>query len=182
MAEAESTNTMFQNSFAKQSDGVYALRTTGAGGGGVSTVSLDPAGNTVKIDQTGTNNATQSLVPTAARISSVVGYGSANAPAAAGVVATSGSLAIGTWDVEVWTLVTGTTVATADSGNMRLVQNATNLGTVITPVNGTSGATNTGYLKQRIQVTTAGAVTVAAIGAATANSVYSASIVATRVM
>lgn len=39
MAAPESINTMWQNSFAKVGDGDYALKTTGAGGGGSTTAS-----------------------------------------------------------------------------------------------------------------------------------------------
>lgn len=48
MAEKESTNTMFQGAFVKNGDGDFALKTTG-GGGGSSTVKIDPTQNTVTV-------------------------------------------------------------------------------------------------------------------------------------
>lgn len=60
MAEPESIQTMLQAAFVKVADGDYNLKTTG-GGGGSTTVKLDPTQNTVKIDPA--NNDVTALDP-----------------------------------------------------------------------------------------------------------------------
>lgn len=182
MAEPESTNTMLQNAFVKIGDGNYALKTQGAGGGSGGTVSLDPAGNTVKIDQTGANNATQSLLPTAARVNSTCANGKVTAPAAAAAICTTASLAVGTWDVEAIAFIGGTTVAATEVDNIELRLGASKITTVIVPVPGTAGANANGSVRVRIQVGTAAAVSLNATAAATASSIYVGQITATRVM
>lgn len=159
MAEAESANTMFQNSFVKAADGDYALKVVGGTAGQI----------------------VQATIPAAARASSVVANGKVAAPAAAAAIATTASLAIGTWDIVVVAFISGTT-APADIDNMQLKQNAINLGVVICPVAGTTGASGLAILKNRIQVTVAGAASVVAIANATAASLYVVAITATRVL
>lgn len=173
MAEPESTNTMFQNSFVKVADGEYALQVSGA----------PASGNVpISISQTGTENAVQTLQPTAARISSVTASGQATSPTADQALVTTPSLAIGLWDIEVVAFVTWTTVPGLDSLNLELRQNAVNLGRVLVPVSGTTGASANGVFKQRLNVTVAGALTLNVIVNATTNAIYIATISATRVM
>lgn len=181
MPQAESTNTMFHDAFAKATDG-YALQVVGSGAGGSSNVTLDPTGNTVKIDQTGANNATQGLLPTAARVSSTCANGKVTAPAAGAAICTTASLAVGTWDIEATAFIGGTTVAATEVDNIELRLGAAKVTTVIVPVPGTAGGSANGQVRARIQVGTAAAVSLNATGAATAASVYVGQITATRVM
>lgn len=161
MPEPESMNTMFHDSFVKNADGSYSLKTVGAGASGESTV--------------------QTVLPTASRANSVVAYGKSTAPAAGAAIATTASLAVGTWDIEVSTFIGGTTAA-VEIDNMQLKLGATVISTILNPVPGTTGAVNSSQYRVRLQVGVAAAVSVNAIAAATAASVYAASIVATRVM
>jgi len=171
--ELESLNTMFQAAFLKMADGEYALRTQ-TGSGGASTV--------VAVSQAGTNNVVQTLIPTAARTSAITATGKVTAPAAGAAIATTASLAIGTWDVEVTTFIGGTTVASLEMDNCRLNIAAAAHATIINPVAGTTGATTLAKFNTRVQLASASTLSVVAIAAATAGSIYSASIVATRVM
>lgn len=56
MAEKESIQTMLQAAFTKNGDGDFSLKTSASGGGGSTTVKLDPTQNTIKLDQTAPNN------------------------------------------------------------------------------------------------------------------------------
>jgi hypothetical protein len=173
MSEPESINTMWQNSFVKINDGEYALQVSGA----------PASGNVpVSISQTGTDNAVQSLLPIAARATSATGSGQVTSPGAGIAIAGTPSIGLGTWDIEATGFVTWTTVPGLDSLNMEIKQGGNNLGRILVPVGGTTGAVSNGIFRQRIQVTIASAVSVHAIVAATTDAIYIATISATRVM
>lgn len=162
MVALESTNTMQQNSFVKLNDGQYAMRVTGTANG-------DSAA------------ALEVVIPVVARVTSTFADGKQAAPGAGTAIATSGNLAAGTWDIEVTTFIGGTTVANLEMNNMNLKFGATQLCLLGNPVPGTTGATDMGKYKCRIDVPAPTPVSVTAVAAATAGSIYFAHIVATRV-
>lgn len=204
MSEPQSLNTMFQGSFETidENAGEYALRTTGSSGGTPSEVTIDPTGNTVKIDQTspnnrveidpdtntvkidqtGTNNVVVTNPNAVSNSTSVTDTATVNAPAAGATVCETAILAAGTWDLEAITFIGGTTVASVEQTNMRLRIGATAISRILNPVPGTTGGIGTGQL--RVRVVAPGGVTanIIAVAAATASSVYSGSIVARRVL
>lgn len=194
MAEPESANTMLQNAFVKNGDGDYSLKTTGGGGGGA--VTIDPSGNTVKLDQTGTNNTVKvaagqtiavtntagipATLPTAQNATSVTANGKVTTPAALAAIATTPNLAAGTWDIEVWVFIGGTTVANLEVDNSKFNIGATPVATIIVPVAGTTGASDVANFRIRVNLggATPVSVTVGALG--TTGAIYSASIIATK--
>ena len=180
--EAETINTMDHDSYVKQSDGSYAKQVIGVSGGAASTVSLSTSGNTVKIDQTGTNNVVAEIPNTAANSTSLTDTATVSAPTANTVICTV-NLSVGTWDLECITFIGGTTVASLEATNMRLRVNAAAVGRILNPVPGTTGGVGTGQLRARY-VVAAGtpAADIIAVSNATASSVYSGSIVARRVV
>lgn len=103
----------------------------------------------------------------------------ASAPGAAGAVATVTPGTAGIWEISGTVAVSGTTVATADSNNMILNKTSTALLAVIPyAVNSTTGAPGAGTFGPILaSLTAADTVNIAAIGASTASSIYSASIV-----
>lgn len=193
MAEPESTNTMFQNSFelvGDVDDGTYALRTTGSGSGGTPTeVTLDPTGNTVKIDQTDPNNkvriADGQIItiaePLASRATSAFANGKVAAPAAGADIATTADLSAGTWDITCTIAILGTTVANNETDNVKFKIGA---GVVATPtvcVPGTAGSPSATVWKCRVNLGGPVPVGIEAGGnAGTAGSIYVADIVATK--
>lgn len=212
MSEPESLNTMFQNSFEVVGDpdnGDYALRTTASSGGAAQEVTIDPAGNTVKLDpanntvkldpanntvkldsanntvkldQTDPNNRVATIPNPAANSNSLTDTATVLAPAAGATIATTTNLAAGTWDLEAITFIGGTTVAATEATNMRLRVGTTAIGRILNPVPGTSGGVGTGQLRARFIAPGGAAANIIAVDAATASSVYSASIVARRVL
>lgn len=104
-----------------------------------------------------------------------------NAPGAGAVIATV-ALQPGTYDIECITFIGGTTSATLEPTNMRLIVGAALIGRIMNPVPGTSGAIGTGQLRVRYVLNSAANAQIIAVSAATASSVYSASIVAKRVV
>ena len=183
MAEPESINTMAQNSFKKLADGSYAIQTsTPAIGGGVQTVGLDSTANTVKLDQTDPNNRVATVPNAAANSTSITDTNTVTSPAAGAAIATTPQLSVGTWDIEVITFIGGTTVASLEATNMRLTVGAAAIGRVLNPVPGTSGGVAAGNLRVRYVVNSAAPASVVAVSAATAGAVYSASIVAKKVV
>jgi hypothetical protein len=155
---------MLQNSFEKISDGKYAQRTVGAAGsGGAALVQTSP------------NDAANST--------SVTDTATVTAPAAGAAIATTPALSVGTWDIECITYIGGTTVASLEATNMRLLVGAAAIGRIMNPVPGTTGGVGTGQLRVRYKVTSGTPVaSIIAVAAGTAGSVYSASIVAKRVV
>lgn len=173
MAEAESLNTLAQNSYVEISDGVTAVRTTADGSGTPSSVS---------INQTDPNNLVRTAPNTAARTQSITGANKVAAPGAAAVIATTASLAVGIWDVEVTAFITGTTVANLELDNLRVRNGTTVVGTIIVPVSGTTGATENGTFRMRMNINPSAAISVITNAAATASSIYAATISCTRVV
>ena len=160
MPESESLNTMFQQSFVDVGGGSYALQTSGVSGGG----SASPI---------------EIAIPVAARATSIRDDGKATAPAAGANIAATAALEQGTWEIAVTTYIGGTTVANLEIDNMEVTHAGAAYCRVLNPVPGTTGATNKGELKYRYDG--AGIVAVRAVAAATAASIYSATIVCTRI-
>lgn len=104
----------------------------------------------------------------------------AAAPGAGAVVATVTPGIAGIWEVSGTVSVSGTTVATADSNNMQLRQAAAaKLTNIPNAVNGTSGAPGAApFGPVLLNLSAADTVSVVAVGAATASSIYAAQIVA----
>lgn len=179
MAEPESTNTMFQNSFEQISDGVYALRTSGSGAGGTP--------QTVALDQTDPNNkvriADGQIItiaePLASRVTSTFANGKQAAPAANTPIATTANLSTGTWDIEARIVIAGTTVANNEIDNIRFHIGVTPVAAPTIDVRGTTGGA--AIFRARVNL---GAPTPVSIesgpAAATAGSIYAADIVATK--
>lgn len=190
MAEPESTNTMLQNSFVKIADGQYAQRTTGSGGGGTpSSVTLDPTGNTVKLDQTDPNNkvriADGQIITIAnslaGRATSIFANGKQAAPAADTTIAATAALAAGSWDIEATIAILGTTVANVECTNVVFKIGAATVATPTVDVPGTAGSTTPRVFKCRVNLGAPTAVSIASgAAAATAGSIYVADIVATK--
>jgi hypothetical protein len=172
MAESESLNTMFQNSFAKVSDGNYALKTTGSTG----------STQSVSISQTDPNNRVATIPNPAANTTSVTDTATVTSPGAGAAIATTAQLAAGTWDIEAITFIGGTTVASLEATNMRLLVGAAAIGRIMNPVPGTSGGIGTGQLRVRYVLAAPATASIIAVAAGTSGSVYSASIVAKRVI
>lgn len=162
MVATESVNTMEQNSYVKLADGSYAQRITGTANG-------DSAA------------ALEVVIPVVARVTSSCADGKVAAPGAASNIAVTGNLASGTWDVEITTFIGGTTVANTEINNMAFKLGGTQLQVLGNPVPGTTGATDMAKYRFRCDIPAPTPVSVVAVGAATAGSIYYASIVATRV-
>lgn len=160
MPESESLNTMFQQSFVDVGGGSYALQTSGVSGGG-------------------TASPIEIAIPVAARSTSATDDGKVAAPAGSAVIAATGVLDQGTWDVEISTFIGGTTVASLEIDNMEITHAGVAYRRIINPVAGTTGATSNAVTRYRYDG--AGVIGVRANAAATAGSIYAATIVATRV-
>lgn len=162
MSQAESLQTMLQGAFVlvDAAKKIYALQISGltAGDGGV---------------------PIETQLPFAVRTTSVIDTGKAAAPGAGAAIASVGPLPAGTYEVEITTFITGTTVANLESDNMELRIGGTPVERIINPVSGTTGATSQGKMKFRYDG--AAAISVNANAAATASSIYMANIVATRI-
>lgn len=173
MAEPESINTMQQNSYVKQADGDYAVKTVASGTGSAQPVS---------ISQVDPNNRVSVIPVPVSNVTSLTDTATANAPGVNGVVCTV-TLAVGTWDVEAITFISGTTVASLEMTNMRLRIGGVAVSRILNPVPGTTGGVNTGQLRVRV-VVAAGtpALDIVAVAAATAGSIYAGSLVARRVI
>ncbi|MFD5107131.1 hypothetical protein [Streptomyces cinereoruber] len=114
---------------------------------------------------------------------SVSDGGTAAAPAAGAAVATiaSGGLPAGLYDIEVFVGMAGTLAAAADTSNMALKYGATTLiDRIAYAANGTSNPV-AGPYRFRATLDGSAALTVNAVGAATASSTYTATITATQV-
>jgi len=108
---------------------------------------------------------------------------SAAAPAGGATIATVTPGTAGLWEVTFTTSVLGTTVAAADSSNMELFQTATaRLNPISYIVPGVTGAPfQSSYPPLILNLSAADTVNIKAIGAATAGSVYAATIVCRRI-
>lgn len=173
MAEPESLSTMQQNSYVKQADGDYAVKTVASGTGSAQPVS---------ISQVDPNNRVSIIPVPVSNVTSQTDTASQNAPAANTVICTT-ALAVGTWEVEAITFIGGTTVASLEATNMRLRIGGVAIGRILNPVPGTSGGVGTGQLRCRVVVAVGTpALDIIAVSNATAGSVYSGSVVARRVL
>lgn len=163
MSEPESTNTMAHDSYVKIADGSYAVQTTGTGAGGTSTVATIPN--------------------TASNSTSITDTSTVAAPGAGVTIAVTPALSIGTWDIECITYIGGTTVAALEPTNMRALVGVAAVGRILNPVPGTTGGVGTGQLRFRYVVASGTpTASVIAVAAATGGSIYSASIVAKKVV
>lgn len=129
----------------------------------------------------GAINVSRAAVGVEATSANVSTTSSVNAPGADAVVASIANLPGGTYEVDITTFITGTTVATLESDNMQFKVGSTASGKIINPVSGTTGATDTGKFSTRINIASPTTISVNAVGAATASSVYKASIVAKKI-
>lgn len=179
MPSTESIQTQLQGSFVKNAEGNYSLQTTGAAGG-TSTVALSQTGtdNTVKIAAAQSISAT---IPTVQAVTAVTANGKVTTPAALAAIATTPNLAAGTWDIEVFSFIGGTTVATTELDNMKFNIGATVVATILNPVPGTTGATSNGIFRIRVNLGGSTPVSVTTGVLATTGAIYSASIIATRI-
>lgn len=113
----------------------------------------------------------------------VQGGSTASAPGAGGTVVSVTPGTAGLWEVQGATWVTGTVAAATDSNNMALYQTATSryspIPLTITSTTASTGPTVFGPVVLNLSGTDT--VTVKAIGAATASSVYQATLIARRV-
>lgn len=114
---------------------------------------------------------------------SVTANGKQAAPAANTPIATTANLGPGSWDVECTTMIGGTTVANVEVDNMVFKIGATPIATILNAVAGTAGASDLGKFKIRVDLNAQAPISIASGGAAaTAASIYTASIVANKVM
>lgn len=158
----QSLNTMFQGAFVPvdEAQGQYALQVSGA--------------------TTGSQGVPiETAIPVAARQTSIKVSGEQSAPGAGVDICATPALEQGTWDIEIFSTIGGTTVAALESFNMEVLNAGVSYCRVINPVPGTAGCSGAGYLKYRYDG--AGIITVQAAEAATASSYYAATIVCTRV-
>lgn len=121
----------------------------------------------------------ETSIPVAARQTSIIASGEQAAPGVGTDVAATVALEAGTWDIEITSLIGGTTVAALEAFNLEVLFNGVSKGRVINPVFGTTGASGTGTFRARYDG--AGIILVQAAEAATASSYYAATIVATRI-
>lgn len=119
-------------------------------------------------------------LPSVQQTNSGTDSNSVTSPGAGAVIATTASLPAGTYNIEVNSFIGGTTVAATEITNMRLVVGGTAISRIVNPVPGTSGATSPGRLVCRAVLAAPGTVQVIAVAAGTANSIYAANVVATR--
>jgi hypothetical protein len=106
---------------------------------------------------------------------SVTAYGADDDAAAAATIAATPDLSAGTWEVNVYTLATGT-VSDTEAGNMKFHIGATPVATILTPID-----TSTGHLQIRVNLAATAPVSVRAAATATVGSKYHASIVASKI-
>lgn len=147
-------------------------------------VTVDEAAGKYAMQISGATSGDQGVpietsIPVSARTTSIIASGEQAAPGVGVDIAATAALASGTWDIEITTLIGGTTVAALEAFNMEVLFNGASKGRVINPVFGTTGGSGLGYFKARYDG--AGIVLVQAAEAATASSHYAATIVATRV-
>lgn len=129
----------------------------------------------------GAINVSRAAVGVEATTANTSTTSSANAPGAGATVASIPNLSPGTYEVEVTTFITGTTVATLESDNMQFMIGAAASGKIINPVPGTTGASSNGVFHTRVNLAATTTLSVVAVGAATPGSVYKASIVAQKI-
>lgn len=120
-------------------------------------------------------------LPEEVRLTSITANGKVTSPAAGVAIATTANLAAGTWDIEATVFISGTT-APVEVDNCKFRIGATPVATIIVPVAGTTGATNNAVFHMRINLGGTAPVSVNTAAEATTDSVYAATIIATRVI
>lgn len=134
------------------------------------------------VDGVGTLQGNQpASIPTSQQSTSLSDTNIVAAPAANAVLATVTAPATGTYQIEIVSFISGTTVASLETNNMRLRVNGVAVGRVINPVPGTTGATSNGGKRARVQATSGQVIDVIAVSAATASSSYACDLVASRI-
>lgn len=114
---------------------------------------------------------------------SLAASGTQTAPTAGTAIATLAAPAAGTYEIQVWVAVAGTaTTAAADSSNMNLKAGATTVAGLLPYNCSTAGSVSAGgpYSFQRIMDGSTN-LTVNAIANATAGTLYTALVIATRI-
>jgi hypothetical protein len=109
------------------------------------------------------------------------GITSVDAPGAGVAITSLTGLPAGTYDVYITTYIIGTTVAALEADNMQFRIAGAPSGRILTPVSGTSGASDTGNVSLRVNLTAPTTLSVNAVSAATAGSVYKATMVANKI-
>lgn len=138
------------------------------------------------VDGTGpTLSGTQNVsltngLPSVQLVTSVTDSASVTSPGAGAAIATTASLPAGTYNIDVFTFIGGTTVSSLEITNMRLVVGGVAISRIVNPVPGTTGASSPGRITARVVLNSAGTAQVIAVAAGTSGSVYAANIVATR--
>jgi hypothetical protein len=112
---------------------------------------------------------------------SVTDTSTVTSPGAGAAIATTASLPAGTYDIEVTSFIGGTTVATTEINNMRLLVGGTAITRIINPVSGTTGSTTNAKVSVRAVLASSGTAQVVAVAAATTGAIYGANIVARRI-
>jgi hypothetical protein len=174
-------NTNFNPQGTAQVTGGYAQPSPGITEGVVTPA--DPSGNAYKTSLAASGTA--NLQTTAFRDSVVTAQitHTATSPAAAGTIATLTPGTAGIWEISGYITITGTTVAAADSNNMALNQTSTALlSPIMITIAGTTGTTISWPIPTvTANLTAADTVNVTAVGNATTNAVYQATIICRRV-
>jgi len=182
MAEPQSLNTMFQNSFEAidEDAGEYALRTTGSSGGTAQTVAIDQTGNNNKV-AIADGQVITIAESNAGRATSTFANGKLAAPAAGADIAVTADLSTGTWDITCTIAILGTTVANNETDNVKFKIGDTVVATPTLNVPGTTGTTGPTTWKCRVNLGAPTPVSLEVGGAAaTAGSIYVADIVCTK--
>lgn len=130
----------------------------------------------------GAINVSRAAVGVEATTSSTSGAtSSVSAPGADAIIASIVALPAGTYEVECTTFIAGTTVAALEADNMSFKIGATVIGKIMNPVPGTAGGNGLGEYRIRINLPAPATISVNSVAAATAGSVYKASIVANKI-
>jgi hypothetical protein len=130
----------------------------------------------------GAINVSRAAVGVEATTSNASGVvSSVDAPGADTIIASIAALPAGTYEVECKTFITGATVAALESDNMAFKIGSTVVGKILNPVPSTTGATDLGEYRIRINLPAPTTISVNSVAAATAASKYKASIVASKI-
>lgn len=130
----------------------------------------------------GAMNVSRAAVGVEATTSNITtGTTSVDQPGAGAAICSLNALAAGTYEVEISTLIIGTTVAALEADNMQFRIGGAASGKILNPVSGTTGATSVSRTRCRVNLTAPTTLSVNAVSAATAGSVYKATMVANKV-
>lgn len=162
MSQPESKDTMLHGSFVliDEATKAYALRVSGltSGSGGV---------------------PIETSIPVSARSTSITGTGEVVSPAAGGVIAQTAALEQGTWDIEIYSAVSGTTSVGVEVDNMEITLAGVAKTRIINSV--PEGTGSSFQATTRLRYDGAGVVAVRANAIGTVNARYSVTIVCTRI-